>query len=32
LSMLPILASLLEAGSRPPSDVAHLQRYIHKNK
>ena len=32
LSMLPIQASLLEVGSHPPSDEAHLQRYIHKNK
>jgi hypothetical protein len=32
LSMLPIQASLLEAGSHPPSNVAHLQRYIHKNE
>jgi hypothetical protein len=32
LSMLPIQASLLEAGSHHPSDVAHLQRYIHKNE
>jgi hypothetical protein len=32
LSMLPIPASLLEAGSHPLSDVAHLQRYIHKNE